>query len=47
MLTEDGKTNLKFKIAFGNLKEDFKNNFPDLFKDFQKAIGKFEEFFNR
>ena len=27
MLTEDGKTNLKFKIAFGNLKEDFKNNY--------------------
>ena len=27
--------------------DDFKNKFPDLFKDFQKAIGKFEEFFNR
>ena len=27
--------------------EDFKNRFEDLYKNFQKAIGKFEEFFNR
>ena len=27
--------------------EDFKNRYSELFKDFQKAIGKFEEFFNR
>lgn len=27
--------------------EDFKNRFEDLYKDFQKAVGKFEEFFNR